>query len=273
MHHDAMSDDEKITDHTAHAKHPDMFGAENLPPEPADTRDVGVDEKLGQIIPADIEFFDENSIPLTLGNFINRPTLILPVFYHCPNTCSLLLSNLAKALNSVTFTPGDDYRVLAFSFDGEESPEKAKSAKKNYLGLLRKDFPASEWRFLTGTPENIDSLTRAMGFNFKKLGSHNFVHPNVLVCVAPDRKIIRYLYGPDFLPFDISMAIAEAEKGTPGISIKKIVSLCFAYDPKGQTYVFKTFRISGIIIISLLAGFIIFLVRKKPKDRGKNKKT
>ncbi len=201
-----------------------------------------------------------------LGNFIDRPTLILPIFYHCPKTCSLLLSNLSMALNDVTFTPGKSYRVLAFSFDEEEGPKDSKNAKKNYFNLLKKDFPESEWRFLTGNRKNIFALARAIGFKFKKLASHSFVHPNILLCVAGDRKIIRYLYGPDFLPFDISMAIAEAERGAPGISIKKIVSFCFDYDPKGKRYVFKTFKISGILIISLLAGFIFFLVRKKPSD-------
>lgn len=252
-------------------KYPDMFETKNST-QPADSpEETGVDEKLGHIISPDIEFLDENANALILGNFIDRPTLILPIFYHCPKTCSLLLSNLSNALNDVTFTPGQSYRVLAFSFDDEETPSDAKNAKKNYLKLLRKDFPEAEWRFITGDLKNIKALTRAMGFKFIKKGPHSFVHPNILLCVAKDRKIIRYLYGPDFLAFDISMAIAEAERGTPGISIKKIMSFCFDYDPKGKRYVFRTFRISGILIISLLIVFIFFLARKKPSDKGKNK--
>ncbi len=277
-HSHTPSHDMEHSDSTVHPMHPDMFKTgqfetgDSIPPAvvPGET---GITEKLGQIISSDIEFLDENGESLVLGHFIDRPTLILPVFYHCPKTCSLLLSNLSRALNDVTFTPGQSYRVLAFSFDDEESPIDAAGAKKNYLNLLRKDFPESEWRFLTGSPDNISALARAMGFKFKKLASHSFVHPNILLCVAGDRKIIRYLYGPDFLPFDISMAIAEAERGTPGISIKKIVSFCFDYDPKGKRYVFKTFRISGILIISLLAGFIFFLVRKNPAETGNNKKS
>lgn len=259
-----------------HPAHPDMFETDDSSQQQpgaatdpaADSAAAGITENLGQFISADIEFVDETGNVLVLGDFIDRPTLILPVFYHCPKTCSLLLSNLSRALNDVTFTPGQSYRVLSFSFDDEETPEDAASAKKNYLTLLRKDFPADEWRFLTGNIKNINSLAGDMGFQFKKIAAHSFLHPNILLCVGPDRKIIRYLYGPDFLPFDISMAIAEAERGTPGISIKKIVSLCFDYDPKGKRYVFKTFRISGIIIITLLTGFIFFLVRKKPSGNG-----
>ncbi len=268
----------KHPDTPIHPKYPEMFKTDMLETEnnirpAANSGETGITEKLGQFISADIKFLDENGKSLVLGNFIDRPTLILPIFYHCPKTCSLLLSNLSNALNDVTFTAGQSYRVLAFSFDDEESPEDAKHAKRNYLNLLKKDFPESDWRFLTGNFENIQALADAMGFKFKKLAPHSFVHPNILLCVSGDRKIIRYLYGPDFLPFDISMAIAEAERGTPGISIKKIVSFCFDYDPKGKRYVFRTFRISGILIISLLAVFIFFLVRKKPSDQRKNKKS
>ncbi len=275
QHHDMPAHEMKHSANVVHPSHPDMFetgDSSQTAPDPAtDGEPAGITEKLGQIISPNIEFYDENGNPIVLGDFIDRPTLILPVFYHCPKTCSLLLSNLSKALNDVTFTPGQSYRVLSFSFDDEETPADAADAKKNYLNLLRKDFPASEWRFLTGSLKNINALADDMGFKFKKIGSHSFLHPNILLCVGPDRKIIRYLYGPDFLPFNISMAIAEAERGTPGISIKKIVSFCFDYDPKGKRYVFKTFRISGIIIISLLAIFIFFLIRKTPPGRGKNK--
>lgn len=266
-HHDSPSHDMKHSDTGIHPTYPDMFDTREPVPAPTDAEAAGITEKLGEIIPGDIRFLDENGNILVLSDFIDRPTLILPVFYHCPRTCSLLLANLARALNDVTFAPGESYRVISFSFDEVETPSDAAYAKKNYLNLLRRDFPASAWRFITGDLKNINTLSETMGFQFKRLAPHSFVHPNILLCVGPDRKIIRYLYGPDFLPFDISMAIAEAERGTPGISIKKIVSLCFAYDPKGKRYVFKTFRISGVIIISLLAVFILFLVRKKPSGQ------
>ncbi len=77
--------------------------------------------------------------------------------------------------------------------------------------------------------------------------------------LARDGKIIRYLYGSDFLPFDVGMAVNEASKGEPGISIKRgVLSFCFSYDPENKTYVFKMFRITGTAILILLAGFMFF---------------
>jgi protein SCO1/2 len=89
-----------------------------------------------------------------------------------------------------------------------------------------------------------------------------------MVVLAEDGKIIRYLYGPGFLPFDLGMALTEARKGEPGVSIKRrVLSFCFDYDPENKTYVFRMFRITGTVILVLLAGFLVFLLRPGKKNR------
>ena len=110
--------------------------------------------------------------------------------------------------------------------------------------------------------ENIRSLTEAIGFKFKRTGKHLFVHPNVLVALAPDGSIIRYLYGPSFLPFDIGMALTEAAKGTPGISIRKLLTYCFDYDAESKSYIFKSFRLVAVGILILLLLFFLLVLRK-----------
>jgi len=54
-----------------------------------------------------------------------------------------------------------------------------------------------------------------------------FVHPNVMLVLSPAGKIIRYFYGVYFLPFDIGMALTEASKGTPQLSIRQVLTYCF----------------------------------------------
>ncbi len=226
---------------------------------------VGVEEKLGTIIPLDLAFQDEHNNPLILRNFINKPTLLLPVYFYCTQACGLLLANLAASLNDYNSGPGDDYHVIALSFDEAETPAIALEAKANYFKILQKGFPEEKWKFLTGDAANIQAITAAIGFQYKKTGPHLFAHPNVLVAIAHDGKIIRYLYGPNFLPFDIGMALAEAVKGEPGISIKRILALCFDYDSKSKRYVFRTFRILGAAIVILLVAFFFFVLRKGNK--------
>jgi protein SCO1/2 len=80
--------------------------------------------------------------------------------------------------------------------------------------------------------------------------------------LAGDGKIIRYLYGTEFLPFDIGMAVSEALQGTPGVSIKKFLSYCFEYDPEKNSYTFKLIKVFGIVTLTFVAGFLFFLIKK-----------
>jgi protein SCO1/2 len=224
---------------------------------------VGVDEHLGEKIPLDAVFVDEQGQQLQIGAAITKPTLVLPIFFSCTVTCPIMLANLAKAINDVPLELGRDYGVIAFSFDEEDEPELARKAKKNFTKILEQGLPREEWRFLTSGEESIRSLTDALGFNFKRTGEHMFIHPNVLIALAPDGKIIRYLYGPRFLPFDVGMALTEAAKGTPGLSIRKLLTYCFDYDPESRGYIVRSFRLLALGIVALLAVVFFFIVRKK----------
>lgn len=240
-----------------------LFAGQDLEITEAEVaRKVGVVEKLGQKIDLSLQFFDENKKLVSLGEIINgRPTLLLLVFYSCPTTCSVMMAELGNALGGVS--KKDDYQVLSISFDDEESPIAASRLKGNFIHLPGDDFPPNKWRFLWGNNHNVKKLTKSLGYNYFKLEKHNFVHPNVLMSLSGDGTIIRYLHGPNFLPFDLSMAITEAMKGTPATSIKKILSYCFSYDSKGKKYVFNAFRVIGTSIILTLIFFFVFLIRGK----------
>jgi len=224
---------------------------------------VGVDEHLGEKIPLDIPFVDEQGRELSIGEAITKPTLVLPIFFSCTVTCPIMLANLANAINDVPLEFGRNYGVIAFSFDAEDGPDVARESKGNFTKILDQELPREEWRFLTGGEESIRSLTDALGFNFKRTGPHMFIHPNVMIALAPDGTIIRYLYGPRFLPFDVGMALTEAAKGTPGLSIRKLLTYCFDYDPESKTYMVRSFRLLALGTLALLGILFFFIVRKK----------
>ena len=50
-----------------------------------DLSGIGIDEKLGQPIPLDLSFTDENGNVIDLRRLIHTPTILAPVYYHCPN--------------------------------------------------------------------------------------------------------------------------------------------------------------------------------------------
>ena len=228
---------------------------------------IWVDEKTGAYLPLDKEFVDENDSLVTLGELIEKPTILLPIYFYCPNSCPTNLANLALAINRMKMDVGDDYQVIALSFNHLETAENARTAKTNYLKLLYEGFPEEQWRFLTGSQENISAVLDTIGFAFKPLEDGTFIHPSALVTVAPDGKVIKYVYGT-FIPGDVEIALAEAAKGVPATSIKRLLNYCFNYDPDTNKSFFQGVKVT---VLGLFAGLVVFFLvrfvwRKNPDD-------
>jgi protein SCO1/2 len=233
-----------------------------------DLSGIGIDEKLGQLVPLDLTFHDENGNAVSLRQLIHTPTILAPVYLHCPNVCSLLLQNLADDLDKLPAEPGKEYTILTVSFDETEKPALALQKKKTYLAMIEKPFPGDAWRFLTGEKENIRKLTDGIGFHFKRVGE-DFEHPVLLVILAPDGKIVRYMYGADPLPFDLKLALLEASQGRIGPTIAKVVRFCFSYDPKANKLVFNMLRVTGTVTLLFAILFVVFLLFKGRKQHLK----
>lgn len=229
---------------------------------------MGIDQKLGQYVPLDLTFHDEEGHVVSLRQLIHTPTILALVYYHCPNVCSLLLQNLADVLNELPADPGKEYTALAVSFDETEKPSLALQKKKTYLKMVERPFPEEAWRFLTGNKENIHQLADAVGFHFKRVGE-DFEHPVALIILAPDGKIVRYMYGADPLPFDLKLALVEASQGRIGPAISKIARFCFSYDPKGKKLVFNMLKVTGTVTLLFALSFIVFLLFKGKKQLTK----
>jgi protein SCO1/2 len=241
-------------------------------PEPPD---VGVDEKLGENVPLDIKFYDEYGKTITLAELVKgKPTIISLVYYRCPGICSPLMSGLGAVLDEIDLETGKDFNTLTISFDPSENYILAAEKKKNYFATFRKRAVSEDaWRFLTADSINIKRITEAVGFKYIKQ-DNDFVHSGVLTVISPEGKITRYLYGIDFLPFDVKMALMEASKGKVGTTIAKIVKLCYSYDPEGRKYTLNITRVAGAGILFAISIFAIALIiTKKKKNKLKKEES
>jgi protein SCO1/2 len=226
-----------------------------------------IDEKLGEMLPLDTLVITEDGESVALRKLMNEKATILAfVYYTCPGICSPLLNSLAKVVDQVDLEPGKDFQVITVSFDSEDTPEIARAKKKNYFNTFvkRENFPENAWRFLTAKPDAIKKLTTSAGFHYKEEDGE-FIHAGTLIILAPDGKIIRYLYGLEYLPFDIKMAVSEAYRGKPGPTITKVLRYCFSYDPAGKKYTLNLLRILGATISLVALCFLAFLVFGGPK--------
>jgi protein SCO1 len=229
--------------------------------------DIALVEKLGVVIPGDISLRDENGKFVNLKTFIDKPTIIAPVYLHCSHECPLLLTSLAGTLGKLELVqPGKDYRVITLSFDESEGPEIAREKKPNYITAVRRPFPETEWKFLTGDNVNIRKFTDAVGFTFQRDGE-DFSHPIALIVLAPGGKVVRYLEGMTFLPFQVTMAITEAAQGKVGSPAGRVLSYCFSYDPLKKSYAFNILKVVGTVMILTLVSFFIFLIMTNPRKK------
>ena len=232
--------------------------------------DIGIDEKLGQYIPADSVFVDENGNSVNLRNMIDKPTIVAPVYFSCTHECPMLLNGVADVLGKMdNMKPGKDFQVIALSFDDKDTPAVARDKKRNYIKAIGHPFPEDAWIFLTGDEPGIRQFTDSIGFKFQRDGAHDFSHPVTLVVIAPGGKIVRYIEGVDFLPFEVTMALNEAATGQVGSTTRKVLLYCFSYDPLKKTYVFNILKVTGTVMILFVGSFFTYLMistKNKRKD-------
>jgi protein SCO1/2 len=229
--------------------------------------DIGIVEKLGDTIPVNLAFNNENGEAVTLRQIISRPTILMFVYFDCPNLCSPLMDGVAEVISKLDLTLGKDYQVVTISFNTKDTPEKAKEKKVNFVQKISRENQ-KYWTYLTGTQENISAMTAAVGYKYMTQGL-DFAHPSVIMMLSPAGKITRYLYGLTYLPFDVKMAIIEAGKGIARPTSSKVLEYCFAYNPSSKTYTLQVTRIVGIMMLFVLAvGIIILLIRGKKKTKN-----
>jgi protein SCO1/2 len=228
---------------------------------------VDFEEQLGGIIPGDIILRDEEGNPVDMAAFLDKPTILNFVYYECPGICTPLLNEIADILGKTNLDPGKTpFQLLSVSFEPNDSPAMAKEKRANYLKQVGRPLPEDTWRFFTGDAENIRRMTEAVGFGYKRAGGE-YIHPGGVIMVSPERKIVRYLYGTQFLPFDFEMGVYEASQGNVTPTTARLLNFCFSFDPVGRTYAFNLARVIGSVMLISVVFFGIFLYFSTRRSR------
>jgi protein SCO1/2 len=229
---------------------------------------VGFDEKQGQYADLNVKVVNEAGDTVLLKDVINKPTILNLVYYQCAGTCSPLMFGISKFIDEMDLQLGKDYEVVTISIDPTERINLGINKKTSYVSLMKKKEEAKNWLFFVSDSANIAKLTKSVGFNYEKVNDQ-FVHPTGLIALAADGKIVRYLRGIDFLPFDIKITLVEAAKGKIGPSINRLLAVCYGYDSKGNQFVFNVTRVSAIVILFIVIVVFLVLALSRLKIRKK----
>ncbi|OIP81181.1 MAG: hypothetical protein AUK44_10585 [Porphyromonadaceae bacterium CG2_30_38_12] len=232
-----------------------------------DTSEVQVIEHLGEKIPLDLKFVTEKMDTVTLGQIINKPTILSFVYFDCPGLCSPLLDGVGNVIRKSDMVLGKDYQVVTISFNFRDTPEKAREKKNRFVEKYSKGN-GDGWIFLTTDSASIFEITHAAGFITKAVG-FDFIHPSAIIAISPSGKITRYLYGITFLPMDVKLAMAEANDETARPTIQKILLVCYSYDPQTQKFGLDVTKIIGTIItFFLLVIVLVFVIKPRKKNNN-----
>ena len=236
-------------------------------PDPGNEPEIGIVERLDEYIPAGVVVIDIEGNPVDFNSLIDKPTILALVYYRCPGICSPFMQGIADVILRSDLVLGNDFQVLTVSFDPREGPELAKTNRNNYHHQIKKEFDPNGWQFFVADSENIQKLTEAVGFRYKRAGL-DFLHTSAMIFISDQGMITRYLHGTYFLNIDLKMAVIETAQGKSGPSFSRVLAFCYSYDPAGQQYVMNVTKIGGTLILFFAVVILLVLVLTKPRKQN-----
>ncbi len=262
------------------------------------TKSMGITQKLGDSIPTQLPFTDEDGRKVKLGDMLtNRPTILVPVFYSCKTGCAILTDNIMKTLAKATqgniLKPGRDMDILMYSIDPVEDAGLARSKKALIFNSLAPPKKNPEevaawrietekgWHLLTGSKESIEALSQSIGLKYSyrtipDVTHHTTLnlinHPTCTVMLTPAGKISGYTIGNDFQTKEVESGVAVAAQGKIGKKADQSWMFgCLMVDPatgKNRVAIENVWRLIGVLTLLGLGASIVTMFVKGNRENS-----
>lgn len=234
---------------------------------------VGIEEKIGQNLDLSMMVTNEKGQKVPLSSFFkpHKPVILSPIYFNCPGLCNFHLNGVVDTLKTMEWTPGNQFEIIAFSFDFKETSEVAFNKKESYLKSYGRSGTENGWHFVTADEATVQKLTEAVGFKFKwNETAKEWSHASAAIIVSPEGKISRYLHGIQFETRDMKLALNEAANGKVGGIVDSAMLFCFKYDSHQSKYglqVFALMKIAGAITVAALALWLIPVMIRARREK------
>ena len=251
----ARPHDDKVAPIAAHNQ-PEIF------------KNVGIEQKLGTQLPLKTTFRDQTGASASLqDNLSGKPAVLVFSYLECPMLCPLVLEGLVRSLKPLSLDVGRDFDVFVISIDERDSPETAQKKQLEIINRYGREGSEMGWHFFTGEKSAIEEVTQSAGFTYAwDEASKQYVHASGIFILTPQGEIARVLYGIDYAPRDLRLALVEAGDGTIGTAIDQLLLYCYHYNPLTGKYGFVimgALRLAGISTVLAMATFIITMLRRE----------
>lgn len=261
---------------------------------PSEIAGQEVVERLGDSVPRDLAFTDQDGRPVVLGRFFSDgkggkdaggadavPVILTFNYSSCPTLCQVQLSGLVDGLKGLGWTPGKEFRIVTIGLDPLELPSRAHQSRNKFVNDYGRKEAAAGWHFLVGNGQkaaNIRKAAESVGYPYRRVEDRNeYVHPGVVVVLTPDGRIARYLYGKGGVEFPsghIKLALIEAADGKIGSPtdralLNELVLWCFHYDPAGKGYTLAAYRLlqAAAVLMLLVMGIGFWMLKRRERRR------
>ncbi len=224
-----------------------------LPPSPA----ARFEPVPGTRLPLDAVLRDDAGQPVRLAALFDRPVVLVPGYYTCPNLCSTVFEGVLQALALSGLAAGD-YRLVGLSVDPRDGAAAAATRKRAYATLL--PGGARDLKLLTGDPPTLARLQTALGYRtVTDKDTGELAHAAGFVVLDADGRIMRAFSGVRFDPAALRAAIRAP---TPSFG-RQVLMLCAHFAPTSgrHTTGALAFVRAGVLLLPLC--FLVWLWRRR----------
>jgi protein SCO1/2 len=211
----------------------------------------------------DYRFRDTHGQSFDLARLGGRPLVISMIYTSCHHVCPMITRNLAETVDVAREALGDEsFSVVTIGFDWKvDSPERMRqfAVQQGASGM-------GAWHFLAGDAQNIDALSKNLGFLFFP-SAKGFDHLAQTTVVDRNGIIYRQLYGVDLDTPTLVEPLKELVFDTPRSAglidhwVSTFKLFCTVYDPNSDRYrfdysIFMTIAV-GVLCLGAIATFVV----------------
>jgi protein SCO1/2 len=215
-----------------------------LPPPPA----ARFEPVPGTRLPLDAVLRDDAGRQVRLATLVDRPVVLVPGYYTCPNLCSTLFEGVLQALALSGLAKGE-YRLVGLSIDPRDGAATAAARKRAYAALL--PGGADDLTLLTGDAATLARLQGALGYRaVPDPANGQLAHAAGFVVLDADGRIAGTFSGVRFDPAALRAAIRTP---TPSFG-QQVLLLCAHYAPTSGRHTDAAMAAvrGGVLLLPLL---------------------